>query len=281
MSVRVMSWVWERSQSGPTQRLVLLAIADCANDRGADAYPATSTIAKKTGLSERGVRKAIAELETLGELKVDYKAGPKGCNRYRVTIPEPDAGNPEQGATSDTRNDVHSASGAGSTRNDVPGTRHETTGNPAPRAPKPSKNRPPTEPSNEPSTPEKRPDVEEICQYLADKIVANGSKRPRISPKWRMEARLLLDADGRTVDQVKKAIDWCQADSFWRAVVMSMPKLRDKYDQMRMAAQRPNGRSPTVEVNGHRLKPETAAHLADQARWRAKDEENDRKAIGS
>lgn len=165
-----MSWVWDQSRSGPTQRLVLLAIADCANDRGTDAYPAASTLAKKTGLSERGVRKAINDLQSIGELEVDYKAGPKGCNRYRVLMPdlaphagsdpapratldpELSAGYPEHGAGLEgTRHDVHSAPRAGSSRHHVPGTRHETTGDPAPGAPEPSLNHPPTEPSLEPS----------------------------------------------------------------------------------------------------------------------------------
>jgi hypothetical protein len=81
-----------------------------------------------------------------------------------------------------------------------------------------------------------RNDVERICAHLADKIAANGSKRPRITDRWRTAARLLLDNDGRTVDQVMRAIDWCQADAFWRANVMSMPKLRERYDQLRLKA---------------------------------------------
>ena len=94
---------------------------------------------------------------------------------------------------------------------------------------------------------EHRPDVEKICDHLADRIVANGSKRPVITGGWRTEARLLIDKDSRTVDQVIKAIDWCQTDSFWRTNILSMPKLREKYDQLRLAAQRPAGGS-----NGHR-----------------------------
>lgn len=236
-----MSWVWEHSRSGPTQRLVLLAIADCANDRGADAYPATSTLAKKTGLSERGVRKAISELAILGELRVEYKAGPRGVNRFRIVMPdpEPDAGSAEEEVEPEvTRHDVPSAPGAGSTRNDVPGTRHETTVDPAPGAPKPSRNRPSKETSGIDTPDPHRPDVEKICRHLADRIVDNGSKRPTITAKWRTEARLLLDKDGRTVEQVIKAIDWCQADPFWHGNILSMPTLRQQYDKLRLAAQR-------------------------------------------
>jgi DNA-binding PadR family transcriptional regulator len=94
---------------------------------------------------------------------------------------------------------------------------------------------------------ERRDDVEKVCEHLADRIEANGSQRPTVTDAWRTSARLLIDKDHRTVDQIIKAIDWCQDDDFWRANVLSMPKLRAKYDQLRLAAQRGTGR-PT----GHR-----------------------------
>ncbi|AVH58409.1 MULTISPECIES: hypothetical protein [Streptomyces] len=87
-------------------------------------------------------------------------------------------------------------------------------------------------------TPE-REDVEQLCTHLADRIEANGSKRPTITKAWRNAARLMLDKDGRTPQQVHAAIDWCQDSEFWRSNVMSMPKLRDKYDTLRLQATRP------------------------------------------
>jgi hypothetical protein len=90
-----------------------------------------------------------------------------------------------------------------------------------------------------PETP--RPDIEGICQHLADSIAANGSKRPEITKRWRDAARLMLDRDGRTEQEIHGAIDWCQADEFWRANVLSLPTLRDKYDQLRLQAQRRSG----------------------------------------
>ena len=83
-----------------------------------------------------------------------------------------------------------------------------------------------------------RPDVDRLCQHLADRIASNGSKRPTIGKGWRDAARLLLDVDNREEAQVHVAIDWCQEDEFWRSNVLSMPKLREKYDQLRLAAQR-------------------------------------------
>lgn len=101
--------------------------------------------------------------------------------------------------------------------------------------PKEKKKDPPSEAS--PSDAIKiRPEVEALCTRLADRIEANGSKRPRPGKAWHDAARLLLDADGRTVPQVERAIDWCQGHEFWRAHILSMPKLREKYDQMRLQA---------------------------------------------
>jgi hypothetical protein len=85
---------------------------------------------------------------------------------------------------------------------------------------------------------ERRDDVERLCEHLAGRIEGNGASRPSITAKWRDAARLMLDRDGRTEDEIHGAIDWCQNDEFWRANVLSMPKLREKYDQLKLQAQR-------------------------------------------
>jgi len=88
-----------------------------------------------------------------------------------------------------------------------------------------------------------RADVERLCRHLADRIEVNGSERPAITRRWRDSARLMLDRDGHTEQQVTAAIDWCQDSEFWRANILSMPKLREKYDQLRLQATRENGSS--------------------------------------
>jgi len=81
-----------------------------------------------------------------------------------------------------------------------------------------------------------REDVEKLCNHLRDRIIENGSNPPAITKQWRDSARLLIDKDNRTFDQVMTCIDWCQSDEFWRGNIMSMPKLRSQYDQLRLAA---------------------------------------------
>jgi len=88
---------------------------------------------------------------------------------------------------------------------------------------------------------DERPDVVEICNYLADKVEAGGSKRPPIGKQWFTEARLLLDEKREpkaTVEKVKALIDWIQDSDWWKPKVLAMPKLRAKYDEIRLDAVR-------------------------------------------
>jgi hypothetical protein len=245
MSVRVMSWVWESSRSEGIDRLVLLAIADAASDHGGDAWPSVQSLATKAAVSVRTVQRAIRSLVELGELAVSAQAGKHGVNVYRVVM------TPRQNVTP--------------VRTSPPSERHPVTESPR-QADTPSESREPpvtesptprqadTRTIHEPSLPvpknsssgaAARPDVERICQHLADRIEANGSKRPTVTKAWHDEARRLLDRDSRTVEQVIKAIDWCQDDTFWRANVLSMPTLRKQYDRLRLAAQRSQAASTT------------------------------------
>ncbi|MEV5944645.1 hypothetical protein [Streptomyces sp. NPDC051994] len=83
----------------------------------------------------------------------------------------------------------------------------------------------------------RRADIEAVCKHLADRLEKTGSKRPRITTKWRDATRLLLDRDGITVEQAKTAIDWAHDSDFWQAHILTPMKLREKYDQLRRQAQ--------------------------------------------
>jgi len=65
MSIKLMTLVWE-SEIGPaTKRLVLLALADSANDEGV-CWPSIPTIARKAGASRRRTEEVLAELAAAG-----------------------------------------------------------------------------------------------------------------------------------------------------------------------------------------------------------------------
>jgi hypothetical protein len=82
--------------------------------------------------------------------------------------------------------------------------------------------------------PEVRPDVSRICELLADLIEGNGSKRPNIGKGWIDSARLMIDTDKRPLAEIVSLMTWAQGNTFWRGNILSMPKMREKYDTIRL-----------------------------------------------
>lgn len=110
-------------------------------------------------------------------------------------------------------------------------------------------------------TPE-RPDVEELCSLLADLLVSNGMrKRPEVTATWRSSARLLLDADKAPLDEAVRVMRWALHDGFWRTNIQSLPKFREKYEQLRLKAGVVNGSRPGAQKS---FKDEWEEVLADQ-----------------
>ncbi|MPZ66632.1 MAG: hypothetical protein GEU83_14350 [Pseudonocardiaceae bacterium] len=89
VSLKAMNWVWDHSPAAGTELLVLLAIADNADDTGANAFPAAATLARKTRLDARTVRRVIRRLEDDGRLVVDRSVGGRAANRYAVPLTTP------------------------------------------------------------------------------------------------------------------------------------------------------------------------------------------------
>jgi DNA-binding transcriptional MocR family regulator len=66
LSWQATSWaIKQRETSDPNQRFVLLCLANYAGPEGRSAFPAISTLAQDTGLSESTVRRKLQELEEL------------------------------------------------------------------------------------------------------------------------------------------------------------------------------------------------------------------------
>lgn len=238
-----MSWVWQHSTSEGIDRLVLLAIADAADDDGGNAWPSVATLARKTRVDPRTVQRAVRRLVAVGELTMRSNAGRNGVNVYRVTM-TPGTVPPRQTATpgaTPPRQDAAPAESPHPPAHSHPTPRHSAT--------QPVLDPPTTRPTTSSSDAPKRADVERLCEHLADRIQANGSKRPQIGKSWRDAARLMLDTDRRTEQQIRNAIDWCQNDEFWRSNILSMPKLREQYDRLRLAAARgqPAARESTTD----------------------------------
>ena len=74
MSVKVMSWVWEQDLP-TTKKMLLLAIADHADDEGNNAWPSKARLAKKVGVETNRIRTLLRELEIDGWLKTHKQRG--------------------------------------------------------------------------------------------------------------------------------------------------------------------------------------------------------------
>lgn len=99
MSIKVMSWVWEHGPKDPTERLVLLALADHADDRGR-AFPSMIGIGEKACVTERGARGIIRRLEAAGWVETQVGGGRGGKSNYTIimrTNPEQETGNEKPG----------------------------------------------------------------------------------------------------------------------------------------------------------------------------------------
>jgi len=81
MSVKAISHVWEHSKQSGTKLLLLLALADHADDKGV-CWPGIDRLARKTRQSRRNVTRLLAELQKSGEIRIGVNEGPHGTNLY-------------------------------------------------------------------------------------------------------------------------------------------------------------------------------------------------------
>ena len=87
MSIRAMTWAWTAALS-PTPKLVLMALADIADDHGL-CWPSVKALARKCSLSERSVQRVLHSLQSKELLSVEpqfRKDGSRSSNRYRLAL---------------------------------------------------------------------------------------------------------------------------------------------------------------------------------------------------
>lgn len=75
----------------------------------------------------------------------------------------------------------------------------------------------------------------QLAEFLLEKILEKKPdfKRPNLQ-SWAKEADRMLRLDKRKPRRVKEVIVACQKDPFWSRNILSMRKLREKFDQLEM-----------------------------------------------
>lgn len=80
---------------------------------------------------------------------------------------------------------------------------------------------------------EPRPDIEAVLDRIDQHCEDHDFKKPNRTKANLNAARLMLDKDERTLEQVNWIMDWVTAHSFWAPNIMSASKLREKFDQLK------------------------------------------------
>ena len=83
MSVHISSWVWRHQDLTPTEKLVMLCLADQANDQGV-CWPGIGNIMQRTGLSDRSIQQQLYKLRKMG--LVTWQIRPGHSNIYQLPI---------------------------------------------------------------------------------------------------------------------------------------------------------------------------------------------------
>lgn len=79
-----MSMVWRDETLGATDKIVMLSLADHADDEGF-CYPSIARLEKRTGLKRRTVQDALKRLRSRGYVTVYANKGRGGANLYKVS----------------------------------------------------------------------------------------------------------------------------------------------------------------------------------------------------
>lgn len=84
-----MTWLWENSRQTNNRLLMLLAMADHADDFGGNIYPSIKRLAYKVRVEERQAQYLISELEKSGDIIRESKGGGRGRTaRWRIPVDE-------------------------------------------------------------------------------------------------------------------------------------------------------------------------------------------------
>jgi len=104
MSVRALTWALDQKTGSPISKLVLLKLADAANDSDGQCWPSRATIAEECELSFESVKRHIKLLADQGLLEVYHRklSSVHSSNLYRLPFKRGVGSDRPQGGVSQT-----------------------------------------------------------------------------------------------------------------------------------------------------------------------------------
>lgn len=234
MSNRAVAWAFEVDGLTAAQKFLLVALADYA-DESDSCYPGQATLAERVCSTRETVSRNLSRLEKLGAIRRERRyrqGGYRTSDRFIVNVgwsiscdaESHDFRSRDSKSRDSERILCDVDDGSYVTQNGgQKGTVSRTT-------------RGTTRSMSEVADATPRHDVQKLLDLLDSEITANGGKPNGHLKRNRDAMRLLIDRDGKTIEQVEACIRWCQASEFWRSNILSASKLREKYDQLRLQA---------------------------------------------
>lgn len=277
MSTATGMYAWRRAMTlsdlPSMTKLVLFVIAEYANALDDVCWPSVETIAERSSLSERGVRKHLAVAEESGWLSKwkSRRAGRRWAHcLYRLVMPDaiaasmvedPDADVSQMGfsARDDQRAEVadsfgRTERGAGDDADmtareridrEDEGIREESDGSYRHEVPT---NNPRYRYTNKPSLSQPTSVIEgngrqsvddetefSMARWMWDTVKKRlpGMRAPNLAA-WAKDVRRLLDVDGQPAEHIARLFNWTQRDRFWSGVISSPAKLGKHWDVIRL-----------------------------------------------
>lgn len=199
MSIELMTRVWKDGPDDQTETLVLLKLADHANDDGSSCYPSVASIAENCRMTRRGAVKVIRRLEEGGWISRHVRGGGQ-TNLYEIHTDRFDE-EPKTPERRSSPNDVHPRTTFRVPPNDVQGDPESRSGGPRTTFTQ-TINEPSIQPSEEPIIRVESADADRPpwLQRLMDEICWEGEPLPDDHPArweyhpgdWRWEAGLYV-----------------------------------------------------------------------------------------
>jgi hypothetical protein len=247
VSIEAMVWAKRTPTGSPTRRLVLYVLADYADENGT-CWPSQRTIASQTELSERTVRRALAELEEAHLVTRVQQSRPDGSrttDRYQLALDRPPGPVATPPAT------VTGPPGQPTRTPPATVTGHEPTEDQPPVEPPTSG---PAAPPPDPALFDAPTVIDELCTELAAAVGKFAdAPPPPVTARWRNDMRLLLERGPLHQDTPAAigpdVVRQCLRVVFtelaepegrggfcWAAQIRSPGALRDHWHQMRVKA---------------------------------------------